>query len=83
MCQNDLKVWGIHATDNSSFLQNQIIGLNWKEMGDLSRLEATFEAFKKSYSEHHPDKPVNHIGNCAGQLYRFTHVANIGDYVVY
>lgn len=83
MSQKELNTWGIHATDHSSFLQKQIIGLNWKGMGDLSRLEASFEAFKKSYADHYPDKSANHVGNCAGQLYRFTYEANIDDYIVY
>ena len=83
MSQKELNTWGIHATDHSSFLQKQIIGLNWKGMGDLSKLEASFEAFKKSYADHYPDKSANHVGNCAGQLYRFTYEANIDDYIVY
>lgn len=33
--------------DDKLFLQDQIIAIGWKDMGDLSKIDSTREAFKE------------------------------------
>jgi len=78
------KMWGIHTYDDALFLENNIIAIGWKEMGDLSLLEQTREAYKEKYTlANPPDLSKQQIATRAGQPYRFVCEAQIGDYVVY
>lgn len=77
------RIWGIHTKDDNLFLQNDVIAIGWKNMGDLSKIEATRDAFKESYIEAYPDAKKGSIGNGAGMLFRFTNEVQIGDYVVF
>ena len=52
-------------------------------VGDLSKLPANREAFKKRVSETFPDMKQGAVPVNAGQLYRFAHEAKIGDVVIY
>ena len=47
MSNDEKRVWGIHTTDDSLFLHNNIIAIGWKEFGDCSSIEPTREAFKE------------------------------------
>jgi len=77
-------MWGIHTYDDALFLENNIIAIGWKEMGDLSLLEQTREAYKEKYTlANPPDLSKQQIATRAGQPYRFVCEAQIGDYVVY
>ena len=78
-------VWGIHcAIDKESiFLDNNVIAIGWREMGDLSRIAPNRDAYKKAFSEIFPNASKNSAANQAGQLYRFVCEAKIGDYVVF
>lgn len=57
--------------------------IGWKDMGDLSLIQADRDAFKEKYTEVYPDAKKGSIANGAGMLYRFTHEVGIGDYVVF
>lgn len=78
-------VWGIHcAIDKESiFLDNNVIAIGWREMGDLSRIAPNRDAYKKAFSEIFPNASKNSAANQVGQLYRFVCEAKIGDYVVF
>ncbi|MBI1302788.1 MAG: restriction endonuclease [Phycisphaera sp.] len=80
-------VWGIHggrAGDaDTLFLRRNLVALGWPELGDLSRLGASREAFKAAAEACFPDRNPGNIRNCAGQLFRFLHEMRIGDLVVY
>ena len=65
------------------FLQKSVIAIGWKEMGDLSKIDASREAFKELYMQVYPDAKKGSVANAAGMLYRFAHEVQIGDYVVY
>jgi len=52
-------------------------------MGDLSKIDASREAFKELYMQVYPDAKKGSVANAAGMLYRFAHEVQIGDYVVY
>lgn len=83
MNNNEKKIWGIHTKDDNMFLQKNIIAIGWKEMGDLSLIQADREAFKDKYTKVYPDAKKGNIANGAGMLYRFAYEVEIGDYVVF
>ena len=52
-------------------------------MGDLSRIEANRDAFKKRYAQVYPNAKKGSIATAAGMLYRFAHEVQVGDYVIF
>ena len=80
---DDVRVWGIHTFDDKLFLQEDVIAIGWREMGDLEKIERTREAFKDLYAKTYKDAKKGSIANGAGMLFRFTNEVQIGDYVVY
>ena len=83
MNNEEKHIWGIHTEDDSLFLQNSIIAIGWKQIGDLLAVENNRDAFKQKYAETYPDKTKQQIANSAGMLYRFCHEMQIGDYIVF
>ena len=83
MANEEKKLWGIHTTDDKLFLHDNVIAIGWREMGDLSKIDANREAFKARYGEKMPDAKKGSIATCSGMLYRFIHEVQIGDYVVF
>ena len=79
MSHEEKRVWGIHTTDDNLFLQQAVIAIGWKAMGDLSRIEANREAFKEKYAAVYPDAKKGRVSNHVGMLYRFVHEVEIGD----
>ncbi len=76
-------VWGIHTKDDNLFLHNDVIAIGWKNIGDLSKIEASRDAFKEKYESTYPDAKKGSIATGAGMLYRFIHEVEIGDYIIY
>lgn len=83
MTDEEKKVWGIHTQDDNLFLKNNVIAIGWSDMGDLSAIEASREAFKEKYSQVYPNAKKGSIATGAGMLYRFCHEVQIDDYVVF
>lgn len=83
MPSEEKRIWGIHTKDDNLFLHQDVIAIGWKDMGDLSLIQADRDAFKEKYTEVYPDAKNGSIANGAGMLYRFTHEVGIGDYVVF
>lgn len=55
MPENEEKrVWGMHSTDDYLFLKESIVALGWKELGDLSNVEKTRDAYKDFYADAYP-----------------------------
>lgn len=77
------KMWGIHSRDDALFRHDNLIAIGWKEMGDLSKLPDTREAFKTRFAQVYPDSKKAAIPTAAGMLYRFVYELQIGDYIVY
>lgn len=77
------RIWGIHTLDANLFLHDNVIAIGWQQMGDLSSLPDTREAFKQRYAETYPEATKGSVANGAGMLYRFVHEVQIGDYIVY
>ena len=80
MADEEKRIWGIHTKDDNMFLQKSLIAIGWKDMGDLSKIEASREAFKEHYTQVYPDAKKGSVANGAGMLYRFAHEVQVGDY---
>lgn len=83
MSNDELTVWGIHTTDDSLFLNGNVVAIGWKEFGDCGELVHTREAFKAHCAEVYPNAKKGSIAVCAGMLYRFAVEVQIGDYIVF
>lgn len=77
------RVWGIHTLDDNLFLKENVIAIGWNEIGDLSKIAADRDAFKKKYMNTYPDDKKMKVATSAGMLYRFVHEVQIGDYIVF
>ena len=47
----EVKMWGIHTWDDTLFLQESVIAIGWREMGDLSVLAPDRDAFREKWAE--------------------------------
>ena len=83
MANEEKRIWGIHTKDDNLFLNDNLIAISWREMGDLSKIETNRDAFKEKYTATYPDAKKGSIATGAGMLYRFCHEAQGGDYVVF
>lgn len=77
------RIWGIHTMDDRLFLNNNLIGIGWREIGDLSLIKADRDAFKEKYRQTFVDSKPQAVATCAGMLFRFAHEIQIGDYIVF
>ena len=83
MADSEKKIWGIHTQNDTLFLKQGILAIGWREMGDLSLIENSREAFKTRYQAVYPDAKKGSIPTGSGMLYRFCYEVQIGDYVVF
>ena len=83
MASANKTVWGIHTMDDSLFLNQNLIAIGWEEMGDLSVISTSRDAYKEKYIMVYPDAKKGSIATSAGMLYRFVHEVQEGDYVVF
>lgn len=83
MADDEKRIWGIHTKDDNMFLQRDVIAIGWKDMGDLSKIDASRDAFKEKYLQVYPDAKKGSVANGAGMLYRFACEVQVGDYVVF
>lgn len=80
---DEKRVWGIHTQNDNLFLSKDLIAIGWRNFGDLTKVDASRDAFKAHYLEAYPDAKKGQIANGAGMLFRFIHEVQIGDYVVF
>lgn len=83
MANEEKKIWGIHTQDDNLFLKDNLIAIGWRDMGDLSQIEASRDAFKEKYLQTYPDAKKGSVATGAGVLYRFCYEAQAGDYIVF
>lgn len=69
--------------DDPLFLNRSLIAIGWEEMGDLSLINVSRDAYKEKYVEVYPNAKKGSIATSAGMLYRFVHEVQKGDYVVF
>lgn len=77
------KVWVVHTPVQiaDKVEADSIVAIGWSEMGNLSSFN-TRDKMKSAYHEAYADDSEPKIWVGAGQLYRFVHVVEIGDYVL-
>lgn len=80
-----MNVWGIHmgAHVGSTPIDEGYIAIGWDGIGDLSKLEASREAFKEKLASAYPNTKAGAIPVQAGVLYRFVHDMQEGDIIIY
>ncbi len=83
MTASGITAWGIHTMDDPLFLNNGLIAIGWEEMGDLSAISVSRDAFKEKYLAAYPDAKKGSVATSAGKLYWFVHEVQKGDYVVF
>lgn len=87
MAEGEVTIWGIHAGQTGDadalFLTEERVALGWDEMGDLTKLAPTRDAFKERAAQVYPHWKPGKVITSASQLYRFVHEMKEGDIVVY
>lgn len=83
MNQEEYRIWGIHTKDDRLFLNDSLIAIGWKEMGDLLSIKPSREAFKDKYAAVFPEEKKGSVPLGSGMLFRFCHEAQIGDHIVF
>jgi len=77
-------IWGIHPGAHGQaedlFVRRKVIAIGWPKMGDLNQWTDR-DAFKAAFAETFPDQKPGAIPTKAGQLYRFVHEMQVGDFV--
>lgn len=81
----NVTLWGVHSKNESIFINENDpeIAIGWEAMGDLSKIPADREAFRKKYKEVYSNAKPGNISNGVGQLFRFTIEMKPGDYIVF
>ena len=72
-----------HLRDRPPHVGPSLAGRGWHELGDVSKIKPTRQAFKDAYSVAIPDSKPGTIPVSAGQIFRFVHEMQIDDIVVY
>ena len=83
MADLEKKVWGIHAVDDNLFLKRNRIAIGWRDMGDLTKIENSRDAFREKLVRGYPNTKKGAVPVATGMLYRFCHEVKPGDYVVF
>jgi len=83
MPTEEKRIWGIHTRDDQFFLDQSVIAIGWREMGNLAEIKADREAFRVHFTERFPNAKKGSIATSSGMLYRFCHEVQVGDYIVF
>ena len=81
--QFNAAVWGIHSEDDRLFLDKNIIGIGWNELGNLRDIKKSIDDFKDALYKEYTDAKPRAISNYSSMLYRFTYEMKMGDYVIF
>lgn len=78
-------IWGIHMEWDTAPDQQgpKELAIGWDELGDLSKIPGTRDAFKAVYAKTYPNEKAGAVPVKAGVLYRFVCDMQPGDLVVY
>ena len=79
----EVRVWGIHTKDDELFLKDGVIAIGWSIAGDLSKIAPDRESFREKMYECYPEASKQSIATQTGQLYRYVHEMQVGDYVIF
>lgn len=78
------RLWGLHNDHPElGHLEQGFVSIGWDAVGDLSRLDATRDAFKEALRAAYPTYKEGAVPVAAGVLFRFVHQMQSGDLVLY
>lgn len=82
---SDPILWGIHMPHELGLdpVDGSYVAIGWENMGDLSAITPTRDAFKDRVANTHPETKPGAIPGAAGVLYRFAVEMQLGDVVIY
>jgi restriction system protein len=72
---------GAHMGDRP--IAGDCVAIGWSEIGDLRKIDGTREAYKIAIKRGFPDMKPKTVPLAAGNVYKFTHVIQPGDFVIY
>ena len=72
---------GRHGIREERFLTRSVIGIGWREVGDLSQYPDR-DSLREAYRGCHPERTGGHVNTQAAQLWAFGQRMHIGDPVV-
>lgn len=80
-------IWAVRGGSigqaDSIFLNQGLLALGWRSVGDMNTLTELRPEFKKKMIEAHSDFPLRTCQVWAGQVYRFVVEMKDGDLVIY
>lgn len=78
-------VWGVHMGAHVSDrpIDGGYVAIGWPAMGDLGKIAPNREAFKAALVAAYPDKKPGAVPVDAGSMFKFLHVIQAGDIVIY
>jgi restriction system protein len=81
----DRTIWGIHMRREHGLapIEQGYVAIGWREMGDLSLIQPTREAFKAAYERAYPNSKEQTVRTSAGVPYRFLVEMKPGDIVIF
>ena len=81
----DRPAWGVHMPRKleDKPISEGFIAIGWHEVGDLSKLAKTREAFRDVVARTYPDRKPGSVPVAAGTLFKFVHEMQKGDVVVH
>jgi restriction system protein len=78
-------IWGIHMrrTHGLAPIEKSYVAIGWREMGDLSLIKRSRDAFKAAYERSYPDAGPGTVRTSAGVPFRFLVEMKPGDLVLF
>jgi restriction system protein len=78
-------IWGIHMGKGHARrpIDESYIAIGWSKMGNLAKLPADRDDFKKAVAKTYPQIKPGAIPVVAGTLFKFAYEMKIGDLVIY
>lgn len=82
---SEQRIWGVHMPKEfgSDPVSKGYVAIGWPELGDLSELAPSRDAFKEAYAAAIPGTRPGSVRVSAGQLYRFAHDMQAGEIVIF
>lgn len=78
-------VWGVHMGAHVADrpVEGGYVAIGWPELGDVTRIGDTRDAYKRAVTEVYPTIKPGAIPIDAGTVFKFIHEVKEGDFVVY
>jgi restriction system protein len=76
-------LWALHHSGGLQFVEEGVIRIGWPDGGDMTNMPDDREAFKAHLRSHFAGKGEGWVANAAGQLLRFRHAMEVGEFIAY